>query len=108
MFLGIMYRSFIPLKEYPFLTLFYPLFCCHPAQKTPYLNELLVSALLVIVSLPFGCWVIRSVPESMTEIEVPIQAEDIGYLEDEHVALPKGHEYGNEKDSNVLEKVVSV
>lgn len=64
------------------------------AVATPYLNELLASALMVIVSLPLAAWVVSSVKEHV-EDEVFVEDVDLS----QKVAMPAGHHAHNDVDS---------
>lgn len=63
------------------------------ATNTPWLNELLASALICVVSLPLTAYVIHTSAESTAEIEGVVTVEEVGYASGE-LALPKGHHMG--------------
>jgi hypothetical protein len=57
-------------------------------RRTPCLNEQLVFALLVLVSLPFAGIVVYTMGKATTEIEGEMH---VGDLHDSKLAVPKGH-----------------
>ncbi len=60
--------------------------------QTPYLNELLASALLTLVSLPLMAMVVQRIRETNSDLDVKV--DDVNAL-DQDVAIPVGHHLGH-------------
>lgn len=72
------------------------------AVVTPYLAELLVSWLLLLVSLPLCAYIFQHTRESNYEAEHAITVEEVGIDRIEGIALPSGHHVNEGKTLEAL------
>jgi len=73
------------------------------AVKTPFLGEILISWLMLLVSLPLTALVIWTVPETNYEIEGAVQVENLTEEMAGKIAMPEGHHAGHGQTETTME-----
>lgn len=68
------------------------------AVVTPFLTELLVSWIMLLISLPLCAYILYHMRESNYEAEHVVNVEDVSMDVVEGVAIPSGHHVGGEKN----------